>query len=165
MIPELTHQPRASVRSNGDFISILTCSGYHLYYADLSGANYLLSPDVGNAELGAAILDALARSRQIPEAEERRIFTKEFLDQSTAEWEKKLKARFGYKTKRDIYGNMMSCPTYRIDGRIEFMPTCHTALTHWSRTKGDGIEDVYVPADASPTEIGAALRLAFSRCR
>ncbi|NDL44379.1 contact-dependent growth inhibition system immunity protein, partial [Photorhabdus laumondii] len=44
-------------------------------------------------------------------------------------------------------------------------PSSHEKLEGWS---GDGIsvaDYVVIPADSSPEEVGAALRLAFSRCR
>jgi hypothetical protein len=53
----------------------------------------------------------------------------------------------------------------RLEGDyIVITPTRHEKLEGWGRSNNDGIEDVYVRSDASPAEIGAAIRLAFSRC-
>ncbi|XBS71987.1 contact-dependent growth inhibition system immunity protein [Acerihabitans sp. KWT182] len=48
--------------------------------------------------------------------------------------------------------------------RLRISPSQHEKRDAWS---GDGLtdaDDPVLPADSSPAEIGAALRLAFSRC-
>ena len=72
--------------------------------------------------------------------------------------------RFGFKTIRALYKNMMNCGIRSKAGVITIAPTHHERLCGWSREKGDGIEDVLIPATSAPVEVGAALRLAFSRC-
>jgi hypothetical protein len=59
---------------------------------------------------------------------------------------------------------MKSCDIECSGGIITIGPTKHEKLEGWGRTKGDGIEDVVIPPNSPPAEVGAALRLAFSRC-
>lgn len=166
----------AGAKNNGDFICIETWSGYRSSNLDPKGKQHLLSPDVSDEALGVAVLDALAFSRfvlpaprtdvwQHPDAE----FDKELYDyklgiERHAKWIADLMSHFGYKTKRALFKNMHSCDIERKEGSITIGPTHHEKLEAWSREKDNGIEDVVIPADSTPSEIGAALRLAFSRC-
>jgi len=72
--------------------------------------------------------------------------------------------RYGYRTKRALFKNMKSCGILAEGDVIIISPSRHEKLEAWGREKGDGIEDVVIEANRSPSEIGAALRLAFSRC-
>ncbi len=59
---------------------------------------------------------------------------------------------------------MKNCDIECGDGFITIGPTHHEKLEAWS---GDGISEadyVVIPADSPLSKIGAALRLAFSRC-
>jgi hypothetical protein len=40
----------------------------------------------------------------------------------------------------------------------------HKQLEAWGREKDDGIEEIFIAVASSPEEIGAVLRLGFSRC-
>lgn len=60
---------------------------------------------------------------------------------------------------------MKNCGIHCFNGVITISPTRHEKLEGWGREKGDGIEDVILSVDSSPTEIGAGLRLALSRCK
>ena len=68
--------------------------------------------------------------------------------------------KYGYKTKRSMFKNMKSVSIQRKENQIIFGPSHHEKLEVWGRTKGD----IIIPANSSPAEVGAALRLAFSRC-
>lgn len=71
---------------------------------------------------------------------------------------------YGYKTKRELFKKMRRCDVEERRGVITIGPNHHEKLEAWGRDKGDGIEDVVIEANCSPSEIGAALRLALSRC-
>lgn len=160
---------------NGDFICVETYSGYRSSRSDPKGTQHLLIPDVSCEVLGVALLDALAHSRFVlpeprsdvwvhPEAE----FDSDLYDykrgiERYAEWTKALMKRYGYKTKRALFKNMKSCNIESQNGTITIRPSYHEKLEMWS---GDGIskDDYVVIPASSPAEIGAALRLAFSRC-
>mgnify|MGYP001112869634 CR=1 FL=1 len=153
----------ANVSNNGDFISIQTYSGYSLAMIDPEAKEHLLSPGVSDEELGKSILEALGESRFLPieEARTLRLNT----EQNYKNWIEQIKARYGYKTKNALFKKMMSCGIQLDDGIITIRPSLHEKLEAWS---GDGIREedyVKIPADSPPAEIGAALRLAFKRCR
>lgn len=166
--PEQIEEARASWRAqasakyNGDFIEIRTYSRHSLSIADPTTEAYLLRIDIGNSELGVAILKALQQSRFLSFEEEGVLM--ENLNQNYTQWVNKLMKKYGYKTKRALFKKMMSCGIERRDNMIIIRPSNHEKLEGWG---GEGIsKDDYVtlPTDSSPEEIGAALRLAFSRC-
>ncbi len=167
----------ASASLNEKFLCIETYSGYGGgTNADPKGRRILLTPDATDEEVGCALLDALAVSRFVlpeprtdvwvhPEAD----FDKDLSDYKQvalrdAERTQNLMARYGYKTKRALFKDMKNCSIKSAEGTMAISPTHHEKLEAWGRTKDDGIEDVVIPADSSPAGIGAALRLAFSRC-
>ena len=60
---------------------------------------------------------------------------------------------------------MMRCSIEISDGRLTISPSCHEKLEAWS---GKGLtedDDVVLSVNSTTEEIGAGLRLAFSRCR
>ena len=157
---------RVATRFNSDFLFVTTISGRGRMRADTKGAEYFFSPDVSNHALGEGVLDALSKSRFISLEEYKTFFNPELCKQQDLEWEQMLRERFGYKTKRALYNGMKSVSIENVDGVLTFSPSRQERrLDCWS---GDGIREedhVQLPATASPEEIGAALRLAFSRCK
>ena len=155
----------AEALNNGDFISVATYSGYRGTGRDYQGKEIFLKPDASDTELGSAVFEALSLSRVLKIEELDDFFHRDLISERYKNWVQSLLERFGYKNKRVLFKNMMSVDIKEKDGNLKFGPTRHEKLEAWGREKGDGIEDVIIPADSSPAEVGAALRLAFSRCR
>jgi hypothetical protein len=162
---EIVRTEWASAWNNGDWYYIYTRSGF-------AGGNsidpqvepHLLPPDASDIDLGLALLASLAHSRFLPKDEALQFLRRDLLAARYEEFVKSLMARCGYKTRRALFKNMNNCWVDRREGIITIKPTNHNKLEGWGRTKNDGIEDVVISADRSAAEIGAALRLAFSRC-
>lgn len=149
---------------NGVFFCVETYSGLGLIGRDLLGAQHLLGPDSEDEELGEALADALSKSRTLTLDEYGEFFDYKKGEIQHKDWLKTLMERYCYKTKRAMFKNMKSCNIESQNGTITIRPSHHEKLEAWS---GDGISEsdyVVIPADSSPAEIGAALRLAFSRC-
>ena len=163
-------------KTNGDFICIETWSGYRSASRDPHGVQYLFDMDVSDEALGAAVRDVLIHSRFVLPAPRKDVrihpeatFDADFYDykkgiERYAKWTKDLMGKYGYKTKRALFMDMKSCDIEEREGVITIGPNHHEKLEAWGREKGDGIEDVVIEASRGPSEIGAALRLAFSRC-
>ena len=154
----------AEAKNNGEFICVETYSGYRSSTRDPQGKQHLLCPSVGDQELGAAVLDSLAHSRFVPPQEDIALFDSDLVSKRYLEWVNNLMTIYGYKTKRALFKNMKNCNITCRDGLITMGPSHHEQLEAWS---GDGIskEDyVVIPSDSPPADVGAALRLAFSRC-
>ncbi len=167
----------ASVIWNGDFICAETLSGYRSgTNVDPKGRQNFVPLDATDEELGLAALDAMAYSRFVlgvprtdvwihPEVEyDMDLYDHKQVAERYATWVKTLMRRFNYKTRRALFKDMKTCQIARENGLICIRPSHHEKLESWGRKKDDGIEDVIVPADSSPAQLGAALRLAFSRC-
>jgi hypothetical protein len=167
----------ASAVTNGDFICVETYSGYRGgSHRDPAGRQYLLRQEEDDQKLGEALIGALGCSRFVlavprvgstyPPALE---FDESLYDykrgiERYAIWTRSLMDHYGYRTKRELFKNMKRCDVEERGGVITIAPNHHEKLEAWGRDQGDGIEDVVIEASSSPSEIGAALRLAFSRC-
>ncbi len=149
---------------NGDFFFISTYSGYRMLGRDPKGAQHYLEPDASDETLGAAVLDALDRSRFLSIEEADDFFNLKRSQERYEEWKRSVMQRYGYKTKRALFKDMASCDIQMAGGNITLVPTNHDRLEGWGREKGDGIEDVVITEGSSAAEVGAALRVAFSRC-
>lgn len=162
---QLNNKSWAYAKFNEDFIFIETYSGYFNCLPDPEGKRFLLSHTAENSELGESVLAALAVSRMIDPKENPDFF--DFRGRVVTqynEWVANLMTEFGYKTKRALFKNMKSCSVDAVNGLVTIRPSHHEKLEAWS---GKGITEkdcVVVSSDIAFDEVGAALRLAFSRC-
>lgn len=152
----------AAALFNGDFFLVETCSGHRMLHDDPAGAQHYLEPGTRDEVLGAAVLDALDRSRFLP-IEEARVLS-QGAGERYEEWKRAVMARYGYKSKRSLFGDMARCSIQMAGNTIKVAPTDHDKLEGWADKSADGGEDVVIPANSSAAEVGAALRLAFKRC-
>ena len=153
---------RATAYSNGDFISIETCSGRGLIMPDPEAPEHLFSPEVSNELLGMGVVEALNHSKflSIEEAGTLQENTPEYYKN----WVRKVMDRYGYKTKNALFRKMRSCGIKCHEDVITICPSHHEKLEAWGTGFITEEDYVKIPADSSSAEIGAALRLAFSRC-
>lgn len=166
----------ATAVMNPEFICIDTYSGYRGCQLDPAGVHHIAPPDEENIALGGYVLDALSHSRFVlpkprsdvwihPEATFDPEFDKrETLEKNFADWEADLMSRFNYKNARALFRKMYKVGIVCTSGIITLRPSHHVKADQWN---GDGLSDedhVVISADSPPPAIGAALRLAFSRC-
>ena len=155
----------ATVYKNQDFIHVGTYSGYSSIAIDLDGIQTVLPLDVSDEELGQVTLLALSKSRVIDVSEIGTFFNIDNIKKRYDAWVADLMAKYNYKTKRALFKKMMQCSVEIRDGRLTISPFCHEKLEAWS---GKGLtedDDVILPVNSTTEEIGAGVRLAFSRCR
>ena len=155
----------ATVYKNQDFIEVETFSGYSRRTSDPDGIQILLPLDVSDKELGQATLLALSKSRIIDVSEIGTFFNIDNVMKRYDAWVADLMAKYNYKTKRALFKNMMRCYVEISDGILTISPSWHEKLEAWS---GEGISDndkVVLSINSTTEEIGAGVRLAFSRCR
>ncbi|AKP34329.1 contact-dependent growth inhibition system immunity protein [Yersinia aleksiciae] len=155
----------ASVYSTKEFLSVETDSGFGRVRRDPLFPPYLLQPDADDQTIGNIILKALLDSRTLTSLEERvAFFDLEKGKEQYAAWIAMLMERYGYKTKKSLFKDMKNCSIHCVNDLIMISPTHHEKLEAWS---GKGIKEsdhVAISANSLPAEIGAALRLAISRC-
>lgn len=169
---EVTRGFWAAVVCNADFICVETWSGYRGGTdRDPKGKQHLLSPDASDLALGEAVQDALAHSRWVlpsrregvtyPEGVEFDMSACDFKVNYPA-WMSALMERYGYKSKRALFKDMKSVSIESKDGVLTLTPSHHAKLEAWEGI-GEGAK-VVIPVASPPEEMGAALRLALSRC-
>ena len=154
-----------TVYKNQDFIEVETFSGHGITTSDPDGIQKLLPLDVSNEELGQVTLLALAKSRILDVNELGPLINRDNVKNRYDTWVADLMAKYNYKTRRALFKNMMQCSVEISDGRLTISPFCHEKLEGWS---GKGLtqdDDVVLSVNSTTEEIGAGLRLAFSRCR
>ncbi|MBV7307038.1 contact-dependent growth inhibition system immunity protein [Xanthomonas vasicola] len=166
----------ADAKMNNEFIYICTYSGYRSSQADPKGVMHFLKFDASDEDLGFAVLDALAHSRFVlpaprndvwihPEATfDITLYDYKLTIQRYNEWVTNTLERYGYKSKRALFSNLKSCSIEKKDGRIKFCPSHHEKLEFWSGKDIAESDHVTVNSTNDYSEIGSALRLAFSRC-
>ena len=155
----------ASIYKNQDFIEVKTFSGYRMTTSDPDGIQKLLPLDVSDEELGQVTLLALAKSRILDVSELGPLINRDNVKKRYDAWVADLMAKYNYKTKRALFKNMMQCSVEIRDGRLTISPSWHEKLEAWS---GEGLtedDDVVLSVNSTTEEIGAGVRLAFSRCR
>ncbi|WP_439851026.1 contact-dependent growth inhibition system immunity protein [Pseudomonas syringae] len=161
---------------NNDFIYVRTYSGYRSSRADPLGVEHHTRPEISDQELGVVVLDALAHSRFVlpeprkdvwihPEATfDMELYDYNLTNQRYDQWVGSTLERYGYRTKRALFKDMKKCSIESKSGQITIRPSHHEKLEAWS---GKGLSEndyVIIPGGSSPSDVGAALRLAFSRC-
>lgn len=159
---EPTWKRRVTAKITEEFICIIPQSGYRLAMADPTAPERLFAVDISDNVLGDALKNALKESRflTLEEAKGLRLAAESQDDR----WARSLMDRYGYKSKQALFKKMKSCSIVLSGTDLVFSPSHHEKLNSWSRSKDDGIEDVVIAAGSSTEELGAALRLAFSRC-
>ena len=153
---------QAGAVRNGEFVSIQTFSGRGLLARDPEGSRYILAADVDDAGLGAALLDALGRSRFLSSDAAKQLLDRDRVKQRYEAWVREVVERYGYKSRRDLFKDMVSCNIKLVSGNVVIGPTSHPKLEAWEGLRAD--QSVIVPAASTAAEIGAALRLGFARC-
>lgn len=155
----------AYAKSNNDFIFIETYSGYFNCLPDPEGKCFILSHSSADSEVGIGVLEALAVSRTIDPRMDPEFFN---ISGRVAvqynEWVADLMVKFNYKNKRSLFRGMRSCSIVAVDGSLVMRPSHHEKLEAWSAKGITEKDHVVVSSDSSLDEVGAALRLAFSRC-
>lgn len=155
----------ATCYCNNEFLLIETMSGLGRFMDDSLFPPHLLPPDADDKSMGEAVLIALSNSRTLSLEESTDFFDLEKNQEQYVAWIAMLMEKYGYKTKRALFKDMKNCSIHCINDVITISPTRHEKLEAWS---GKGIkesDDVVISANSSPAEIGAALRLALSRCK
>lgn len=147
----------------------LTCveplSGYGMVQRDDEAYVTYLPADAGDEALGRALLDALDRSRFIwPTADEREFFEAERYVRCYRNWQKDFMRRLGCKTKRELYKNMDWCRAKRSEGTISIKPHKRDPQPEYF-TYLPPDKTVVIPLTTDPAVAGAAVRLAFDRCK
>lgn len=152
---------RAAAKRTDRFIFVETYSGRGLLSRDQEGGRHLLSVAATDEEIGFAVEDALSRSRFLSASEAKAFLDRDRVKRGYEAWVAEMIERFAFKSRRDLFKDMISCDIKLIDQEVSIRPTSHQKLESW-----EALDDQMTvkAGGASAAEIGAALRLAFDRC-
>ena len=150
------------VENNGDFISLQAYSGYDSMMADPTAMEYFFVADVLNEVLGTAVLEAFKQCRLLSYEEANALAGQ--ADQAYLDWIQKVITFYGYKTRKELFLNMKNCLIEHHETDLIFLPSHHEELEMWAGHREEDGTHLKIPANSPAAEIGAALRLAFSRC-
>jgi CDI immunity protein len=153
----------ATIHRSTKFISVEALSGVPgLMYQEDRPYRIYLDPDAANELIGRTLLTALEKSRFVDNAEPQ-FFDPDRATRVWENWEKDVMQRYGFKSKRDAYKSMDWCQGHMFDGKITIEP-------HRRGSPGSGWRSlppektVVIPATDEAEAVGAAVRLALSRC-
>jgi hypothetical protein len=152
---------RATAYFNGELFCVQTQSGRGLVRFDLQGSQLLLTADVADCDLGSATLEALHHSRFLSEREADEFFAPRVIETEHDIWINRIMAQHNYRGLEQCFQKMLNCGISFTMGLLTFSPTHHETLVAWSRKVAC---DVVIAGNSSAPEVGAALRLVFSRC-
>lgn len=152
------------VKQNHDFILVETYSGYNSCAADPVGHKIYLAPQASNEELGGAVQKALSASRILKLEELDDFFDRDILKVNYDKWVKDVIQHYGYKNRKQMFRDLQYVSIDLYNNKLEISPWSQEKLEAWGPTPNGVADNVIIPADSSSEDIGAALRLAFSRC-
>jgi hypothetical protein len=163
---------------NDSFYCIETLSGYGGgMRTDYKGIMRLLPLTATDQELGLAVIDAKNQTRYVASAPRSDLclpddleYDKDLYDfNHTAAryeaWIQNLMQCYGYKTRKKLFMYMHNCSIDDDFEIIKITPMMHEKLELWTGIDKEGSQAVKLPSSSSAQEIGAALKLAFSRCQ
>ncbi|MEZ7213928.1 Immunity protein CdiI-o11 [Klebsiella spallanzanii] len=160
----LTQGDNASVSFNGDLYSIVTLSGCRILINDYESYCSILNADSSDFDLGSAVCVALDNSK-IVNPEENCFFDRDIVGIHYKKWVANIMQKYSYKTKKVMFKKMNLCNIRRVNGVITIEPMCHDKLESWSGDRISESDYVIIPDTVSYEDVGAALRLAFARCK
>jgi hypothetical protein len=155
----------AQIFCNEQFIHIGTLSGYRSQRADYDGKNLLLPVNASDEMIGDSLFSALAESRFLRPEEHPTFFdSRAYGIPLYEEWVQSLLVKYLYKNRRALFKKMICCNVEYADNILTIAPSHHERLEAWS---GDGItsaDSVIICEQHVVSHVGAAVRLALSRC-
>ena len=153
----------ATIHQTEKGIAVDPLSGYARHLPEDEPPITYLDRNPTDTELGTVLLQALNVSRFIDPDEDIAFFKMDRILSADKRWHEKFMIHFGYKTKRQAYRNMLYCLIERSEGMIRIEPH--------RRDKKPGLwwdlppeMTLFIPNTNDPNILGAAAKLALSRC-
>lgn len=148
----------ASCMKKEDVILINSYSGDGLVAIDPLFETRFLSIDSDDSLLGMTLLQALAASRTLVGNERVQFLKDDTAKLNYQKWVDELSRKFGYKTKRALFKDLINCEVTLVNQEITISPTRHCKLEAW-----DSLPDLkcYVSINESLEKIGKCLRQAL----
>lgn len=154
----------ANVDFNGDFYRFITISKGMLGYGDPDVEPQYLAPSASDENLGEALRITFSKSKRISIDDFQKILKSGIIEKTGGAREKWAMKEYGYKIKKELYKNMDTCTVSVFSEYIEIQPTHQNSLNGWTLRKDMNLIPLQIACTATDTELGAALRQAFTLC-
>lgn len=155
----------STIYANPELLLIESCAGLRRFGANPQEKSYLLKPDASAAEVGLALLDTLARYRELSADEVGIFFDLANVEKRYEIWVDSLIEQFGYKSRKALFKSMKHCTVRTVATTITIQPTKHEKIEAWGG-KGINEEDhVLIDINSPPEKIGEAVFTALKRCK
>jgi hypothetical protein len=153
----------AMINVTDRFTGITPLSGYGRTLPEDKVFTIYLPPAPTEDALGQAVLKTLKKSRFIRPWDDRsNFFEMDRILAADKRWHEDFMTRYGYKTKRAAYKNMVYCRAERREGWILIKPYKRDKPGLWRDLPED--KTVLIPATDDAGIVGAAVKLALSHC-
>jgi hypothetical protein len=152
----------AAILQTEKFTFVESLSGYRRFLQEDDGYRVYLEPDPTVEAIGRAVLEALDKSRFLDPRKNDEFFDAKRIAETHRKWHFDFMTRYGYKTKREAYKNMLYCYASRCNGAISIKPFRRDRPEYWVELPADIA--VVISATKDPVTVGDAAKLAFSRC-
>jgi len=153
---------RADVFRTERFLSVEPLSGYISFHYEDSGFVIYLVADANDLELGAALLQALDRSRFVWPYDEPELFDWQRNHRCYRNWQQQVMRLYGYKSKRELHKRLDWCRVERSQGKITLQPHRRHKPGYFDDLPKE--RDLVIPETRDAVIVGAALRTALDRC-
>jgi len=152
----------AAIQASDRVISFISRTGYTFGVAERGGFRKYLSADALDAPVGEALVEALANSRVVtPNGKRRDFFQPQNVEKAFVEWLNDLVKKHGYASHDAALEQMEYIRVEMAGGVIALHPYRHQGGDKWEQLVGANFT---VPENAGSEAIGAAVRMALSRC-
>jgi len=150
------------INKNDKFTCMTSMIGYRFAVVDPDMLRIYLAPDASNLELGEALRRTLDKSRVVDPKRHAGGYEREVRERLQEEWINEVKARYGYKSKAQIYRESIYCMV-RVTQKNVLMIEPYRRVGR-DQVAFDNEECIYLPWKSPKEAIGAALRQAFNLC-
>lgn len=155
----------ASAVYNGKAFGFRTQSGAGNSGIDDRGATHFLSPDVSDAELGAALRDTLEQTRLILDhVEFRAFFSNDELKRNKQSWIDAQVANMYAKSYAILRKQLALVGVHVTNEMLYLQPSNNLYGRKWIRVPDHEVKDICILYASDDAVIGTALREAFRRC-
>jgi hypothetical protein len=155
---------RVSIHCNEKFIEMHGELWWSILYHSVSIKDSSLP--LVNSVVGKMLIECLNNSKELTNDEWDARFGSDYQEYMNSTKEKEERdiltiKKYNYKSKNELYKNMMYCSVEIANCTIIISPWNHTKLDTW---EGSG-SSIQISSLSSPEIIGAAVRYAFSKCK
>jgi CDI immunity protein len=155
----------ASAKFNGAMFVLSTHSGFRRTVRDPAGGLHILPSVATDSALGAAVRDALSKSRILAtEVERLPLYELTALKRNYEAWVDSLLAKSVKKSRSALFQKMADCSLELENNILSITPSKHEKLEAWGGDSSHLEAMLKIAIGSTDNELGAALREAFRRC-